>query len=203
MTQTLQAEVFHRWRCPFCRRLRAYLTEKDLAVTLRKFHPDSDIEELRALNPKAQVPTWREEGLALFESFVIMQYVEEQHPGPSLAPESARDWARTRLLYDLSDNAFTPSMIGFVRVAADHPSRPQHRDDIAKHAADIARLLHARGPFAFGQRFTLADLSLPPLLYRCLEAGLEPEVLPQRIRTWAAAVLARPSVAELYPDIRI
>jgi len=198
-----QPQVFHRARCPFCRRLRAYLAEKRIDVGLRTFHPDSDIEELRALNPKTQVPTYHDGELSLFESSIIMEYLEDTQPEPKLRPETAAGRARTRLLFDLADHLFTPSMIGFVRVPPDHPSRPEHHDDIVEHCRAIAEQLDETGPFAFGEVFTMADLSLPPLLFRCIEGGLDPDVLHQRVRVWARAVLGRPSVGELYPDVRV
>jgi stringent starvation protein A len=203
MTLAGLPEVLYRRQCPFCRRLQAYLLEKGLQARLLEFHPDRDMARLRALNPKAQVPTWREGDLTLFESFIIMQYLEESHPEPSLAPATAAGWARTRLLYDLSDTVCTPSMLGFVRVPPDHPSRPQHRDDLVAHSAAIAALLDSVGPFALGARFTLADLSLPPLLFRGLEKGLSPDALPPRIRRWGGAVLARAALTELFPSVRL
>lgn len=46
----------------------------------------------RALNPFGQIPTWQEDGLALFESGAIVLHIAEGHPG--LLPDDPKARAR-------------------------------------------------------------------------------------------------------------
>lgn len=193
--------VIHRPRCPFCRRLRAYISEKGLQVELVKFDPERQDADLRRLNPKGQVPTYEEPGgVELYESWVIMEYLEETHPDPALMPTDPRRRARTRLLFDLADQRLAAPLAGFARLPVDHPDRGRHHDALVSIAADAERVLDPDGDFAFDRRFSLADLSAPPMLLRALEAGLDFGELSPRVRAWIVAVTRRPSVRELFPE---
>lgn len=200
MSNLPPARVLHRPRCPFCRRLRAYLSEKGLEVELVRFDPERHEAELRRLNPKGQVPTYEEPGgVALYESWVIMEYLEETHPEPTLMPSDPGLRARTRLLFDLADQRLAGPLQGFARLPVDHPDRRQHRDALVSIPADAERLLDD-GDLAFAGRFTLADLSVPPMLLRALEAGLEPGELSPRLRAWVLSAARRPSLRALFPE---
>jgi glutathione S-transferase len=193
--------VLHRPRCPFCRRLRGYVAEKGLEVELVRFDPERDEAELRRLTPKGQVPTYEEPGgVVLYESLVIMEYLEETHPKPALMPTDPKLRARTRLLFDLADHRLAAPLLGFARLPLDHPDRNRQHDALISLATDAERLLDDKSDFAFDRRFSLADLSVPPMLLRALEAGLGFGELSPRVRAWLVAAARRPSLRALFPE---
>jgi glutathione S-transferase len=51
-----------------------------------------------AANPKRQVPVLIDGGLTLFDSTVILEYLEEQYPEPALYPKDPQAKARCRLI---------------------------------------------------------------------------------------------------------
>ena len=63
-----------------------------------------------ALNPNGVVPTLDDDGGIVIESSVIMQYLEDRHPTPSLLPESPADRARMRLWMKRVDDIVHPSI---------------------------------------------------------------------------------------------
>jgi glutathione S-transferase len=194
--------VIHRPRCPFCRRLRAYLTERDLKVELIDYDPERHHDELLRLNPKAQVPVVElPGGLALYESLIIIDYLERAHPGSALSPSDAEANARMRLAFDLADNVLSQDLPHFVRAPSDAPDKISHQSSLVRQAATAERWLSADGPFMEGTSFSLADLSVPPLLFRAAEAGLDWGAYSERIRAWCGAVLKRPSLRKLYPEV--
>jgi glutathione S-transferase len=56
-----------------------------------------------ALNPNAVVPTLVHEGRIIIESTVIMHYIDEAFPGPSLMPADPSARARARMILKLMD----------------------------------------------------------------------------------------------------
>ena len=54
-------------------------------------------------NPRGQVPTLVADGLVLYDSTVILEWLEERHPEPPLLPCGADARARARLLEDEGD----------------------------------------------------------------------------------------------------
>ncbi|MBT5647070.1 MAG: glutathione S-transferase family protein [Rhodospirillaceae bacterium] len=62
-----------------------------------------------ALNPNAVVPTLDDDGAIIVESSVIMQYLEDTHPEPSLLPENPVDRAAMRIWLKRVDDVIHPS----------------------------------------------------------------------------------------------
>lgn len=204
MTTPQHLRLFGRRLCPYSRRVSAYITERGLDIERVAFEPARHATALRALNPKMTVPTLQlDETFAIFESLIMMEFLEDQGGDEPLMPIGPRDRARTRLLYDLADHRMGVPMRDFVRAPLDDPGRAGHARALAHVALDALPLLSHEGPFALGAGFTLADLSVPPLVLRAVEAGFEADALPQRVYSWCSAVLARSSVREQFPDVAL
>jgi len=195
-------KLYARNVCPYCRRITSYLEERNIEIDVVAFDPEKHDKALSALNPKKTVPTLdAEEGLAIFESFVIIQYFEEIRPEGCLTPTLPAQRARMRLLYDLADNRLGEPMRQFVRAPADDPARDDLARTLAALAVDALPLLSTEGPFALGADLSVADFSLPPLLFRAMEAGLVANTLPKRVQSWCQTMLARPSMRQRFPKI--
>src|SRR3546814_8632905 len=75
----------------YARRVLITLLEKGLqheAVLIDMAARQHRGTEYLALNPYGRVPTREEDGLVLYESSAIMQYLEATHPQPTLTPRS-------------------------------------------------------------------------------------------------------------------
>src|SRR3546814_11134851 len=77
----------------YARRVLITLLEKGLqheAVLIDMAARQHRGTEYLALNPYGRVPTLEEDGLVLYESSAIMQYLEATHPPPALTPPDAK-----------------------------------------------------------------------------------------------------------------
>src|SRR3546814_172224 len=77
----------------YARRVLITLLEKGLqheAVLIDMAARQHRGTEYLALNPYGRVPTLEEDGLVLYESSAIMQYLEATHPQPALTPPDAK-----------------------------------------------------------------------------------------------------------------
>lgn len=92
--------------------------------------------EVLALNPKKQVPVLSDCGLVLYDSTVILEYLDEAYPQPPLYPESPVDRARCRLdeLYadEIMFQALRPLM---------HRTEPPASDPIRRAAQEADALI--------------------------------------------------------------
>src|SRR5262249_56102734 len=66
-------------------------------------HPD-----VEAINPKGQVPCLVDGDLVLYDSTVILEYLEDRHPVPELMPREPAARARCRLLELEADEVLFP-----------------------------------------------------------------------------------------------
>ena len=63
-----------------------------------------------AVNPRGRVPAIEHDGMALRESAVILEYLEDRFPAPPLLPGDARGRAKVRLLAREADEHLYPAL---------------------------------------------------------------------------------------------
>jgi glutathione S-transferase len=81
-------------------KVRLHLAEKGLSWTRRRvdiMNLDHKREAYLALNPAGLVPTLRHDEALLVEADVIMEYIEDTFPGPTLRPADTYERAWMRL----------------------------------------------------------------------------------------------------------
>lgn len=156
------------------------------------------------VNPKRQVPVLIDGELALFDSSLIFEYLEDLQPSPPLYPADMRLRARCRLLELIGDEVLAPLAIrlGYrtepltedaqVQMQRQAAGR-QAEADIAKLLANLTVRLGTNG--FFGGEFSYADIALfMGVLWVLRLNGPRLDTWPALGR-WYARVGARPSVA--------
>ena len=100
----------------FARKVEVALLEKGLAFdrVMVPFNQatgyDPKHPEVVALNPKRQVPVLSDCGLVLYDSTVILEYLDEAYPEPPLMPKSPVERARCRLDELYADEVMLPAL---------------------------------------------------------------------------------------------
>lgn len=84
--------------------------------------------EVLAANPRGQVPVLVDEGLALYDSTVIFEYLEDRYPEPSLYPADPVARARCRLLESKGDEEVFPPLWDLIEEAF-YPASDEGRDE--------------------------------------------------------------------------
>jgi glutathione S-transferase len=153
------------------------------------------------LNPFRQVPVLEDDGLVLYESIAILEYLDERHPTPALMPASdpvAR--ARTRqLMLTSGDYLATPFKRWATRLFT--PETAWDRDDQARAADEIAAHLDVLEEILDDGRDHLTGaFSLADVCYAIFVCELETAELGRllarrpRVRAWVDRLNARESV---------
>src|SRR5438477_2335681 len=99
-------KLHHHPLSTYSRRVRMALIEKGLETELieldmaRGAHREPGY---LALNPYGRVPTLEDDGLLLYESTAILEYLEATHPTPPLVPSDARGRALVAMHMKLGD----------------------------------------------------------------------------------------------------
>jgi glutathione S-transferase len=127
-----------------------------------------------ARHPFAKVPAFEHDGFALYETQAILRYIDEGFPASPLQPTDLHQFARMNQIIGIVDAYAWPSIaagIVFNRIVAPRLGLPV--DEAAVVAAlprarlcvsEIARL-QGDQQFLAGERVSLADLMVIPLLY--------------------------------------
>jgi glutathione S-transferase len=158
---------------PYSARVRASIYAKGLPVEI--VLPPTDwrtSSEFRAINPLGRIPVLQlDDGIAIPESGVIVEYLEDAFPQPSLRPATAQGLARVRLIIQVAD-LYVMQVLMPIFYLVD--STPRDEATIAAQFAKLDEGLAQLNPmlepdsYAFGGRLTTADLWLTPVCF-CLE----------------------------------
>ena len=160
-------------------------------------HPD-----VLALNPKAQVPVLVDGELALYDSTIILEYLEDRYPDPPLYPRDVAERARCRQAEAAADEVLFPPVFELITEVFYKP-RAEARDaervararvGIAKHYDALERRLEGRS-YLCGE-FSVADIAYFLTITFATNLGATPAETHPRLRAWYERVLARPSVAK-------
>lgn len=182
--------IYDAPRCPFCARVRIQLAEKGIEHELVPLDLDDRPDFIKELNPPAgRVPVLVDGDFVLPESPVIMEYLEERFPEPSLLPADREERAQARLLVFRFD-----AYLGdpYYDLYFDRPDGSPDRLAAALGALD-ARL--QRQPYLSGSSYGIADVAYVPWIYRA-ETRLSFDLAPYAaLREWAERLAERPAIA--------
>jgi glutathione S-transferase len=162
-------------------------------------------------NPKGQVPVLVEDGFALFDSTLILEYREDAHPTPPLYPRPARARAQCRRIeLEADEILFAPvrSLLYRTEPALADPAAQALRERAGSDAeAEIARQftgLDTRlgdGDWFCGAAFSAADIAMfMTVLWTQRLKGPRLSGHPA-LAAWYARMLNRPSCAKAAEEI--
>lgn len=167
-------------------------------------HPD-----VLAHNPKRQVPVLIDGDLALYDSTVIIEYLEDLRPSPPLFPAAARERAKCRLLELYADEVILASLKPLMhRNEPGAASRPDwaSREAAAAPAEAALSAHYAKIDAALGDRnylcgdFGAADIAVFVQLFYAQRLG-GPSMKPHRLLwVWYKRVSARPAVSRVISE---
>ncbi|WP_297527548.1 stringent starvation protein SspA [Thiohalobacter sp.] len=179
--------------CPYSHRARMVLAEKGITVEIVNIDPDNKPEDLIDLNPYQSVPTLVDRELVLYDSRVIMEYLDERFPHPPLMPVDPVSRAKARLAmhrietdwYGLLEEIENKGEKAAAR------ARKMLRESIASSAEVFAAM-----PFFLNEEFSLVDCYVAPLLWRlpALRVDLPRQAKP--VLDYAERIFSRESFRE-------
>jgi len=186
---------------PYAQKVKIALGEKGLAFEARMPDFFGADERFTAANPRQEVPALIDEDTAVFDSTVILEYIEDRWPTPPLLPATPAARARARMLEDLCDTYYEAIVWAifeitiFQRASGSHAERLLARatEQIAGANAYLERQL-GLDPWFGGATFGWADLSIVPVLNAASLTGNTPAP-GSRLAAWLDHARARPTVA--------
>ncbi len=177
--------------CPYSHRCRMLLREKEIDAQVIDVDLSRKPAELAQFNPYNQVPVLVDKELALYESGIINDYLNERFPHPELLPADIVQKARVRLLMQGFDRELYANMDIIMRSKSDSKVA-KARSEIVSGLLQLSngmRGLERR--YLMGPEFTLGDVALAPLLWRLphLKIRLPKRALP--LMKYAQRVFSR------------
>lgn len=162
--------LFTNKLCPYSHRVRIVLAEKGITAEMVEVDLHNKPEELLELNPYGTVPTLVDRDLVLYESHIILEYLEERFPHPPLMPVYPVARGRSRLMMSRVDRDWYSLAKTILHEEGEEVSKA--RKDFADSLLSVAPVF-ADSPYFLSDEFTLVDCSLGALLWRLPLMGIE------------------------------
>jgi glutathione S-transferase len=193
----MHALILHSYRrCPFAIRVRMVLEEKNLKYTTIEEDLSAPSAELLRLHPEGKVPLLIHGELAIHESSIITEYLEESFGPPDLLPRTPVERATLRMWTFWCNEIFKPDLDSYKYNWEDLTDldRTTLNDRIRNHIEKMETPL-SQHSFILGDDLTLADIHLFPF-YRQLQKS-RPEFRTQfktlHLDRWLEEITLRPS----------
>lgn len=154
----------------FSHQVRIVLAEKGVSVEIEQVEMDNLPQDMIVLNPYRTVPTLVDRELTLYESRIIMEYLDERFPHPPLMPvyPVARGTSRL-MMYRIQNDWYTLM----------HKIEQNNSSEVSNVRRQLCEELLAMAPvfnetpFFMSEEFSLGDCYLAPLLWRLPQLGIE------------------------------
>jgi glutathione S-transferase/RNA polymerase-associated protein len=156
---------------PFAQKVKIALLEKGLDYQTETVNLSAAGDGFTAASPRREVPALEDEGVAIFDSSIILEYLEEKHPRPPLLPTGAAERARVRMLEEVCDTQFEAVNWGLTEIVVFRRAEGDRAQAMLGHAAkEIGQLkawltgqLGSR-PWFNGEAFGYGDIAVFPYL---------------------------------------
>lgn len=179
--------------CAQSHRVRIVLGEKDLVFNVVNVDQSDNNEDLIALNPNNSTPTFVDRNLVLYESRVIMEYLDERFPHPPLMPVDPVIRAKTRMVLHYIEK----DLYGLLD---DLKSSGEKKSSAAKLKLKENLMLSLNflqdSKFFLSDDFSIIDCSIAPILWRLPEYGIELPKSGKPILKYADRIFERQSFFE-------
>ncbi len=152
-------------------RARIVLAEKGIVIDVVSVQNENLPEDLLDLNPYHSTPTLLDRDLVLYDSRVIMEYIDERFPHPPLMPVDPVSRAHVRLaLYRVEKDWY--AMAEQCDKATERKQITQTRKVLQESLLSSAEVFAAKRYF-LSDEFSIVDASVAPLLWRLPAYGIE------------------------------
>jgi RNA polymerase-associated protein len=189
---------------PHSHRTRIVLAEKGVEIDIINVVPGRYPEDLLDLNPYHSLPTLVDRDLTLYDSRVIIEYLDERFPHPPLMPVDPILRAQFRLaLYRIERDWY--GLAQQIDEEAhdkvhDKKQESRHRKilrDAVLQSADVFKVK----PYFLSDEFSLVDASIAPILWRMRHYEIDLPPQAQALLKYASTVFARPSFRNSLSDV--
>ena len=163
-------DIFSGNTCIRSHQVRFVLREKGITTDIQNVDGKKVPEDLIALNPYASIPTLTDRELVIYDSGVIIEYLDERYPHPPLMPVSPVDRAKIRLaLVSLEADIVSTA------IELDASLGSRNENSLRKKLKSMLNAsldLFSSNMYFLNDELTVIDCVLAPILWRLEYFGI-------------------------------
>ena len=183
--------LFSKPADPWSHRTRLVLAEKSINIEIVDVEEGNLPEDLLDLNPYNSVPTLVDRDLVLYDSRVIIEYLDERFPHPPLMPVDPVTRAHFRLALFRIEKDWYPLA---EQIYEGNDRKPIARAIKALEESILSSVeIFAAKRFFLSDEFSLVDCTIAPILWRLPLFNIELPADAKPIQRYMDDVFSRPS----------
>jgi len=184
----------------YSHRVRIVLAEKGVTVEMIEADPAHPTSELSEINPYNTLPTMVDRELVLYESKIMMEYLDERFPHPPLLPVYPVARAESRLIMHRIEKDWCGLVDSILTSRSDNVVR-KNTKELRESILGIAPIFAER-PYFMSDEFTLVDCCIAPVLWRLPSLGIDirPSKQSKPLLAYMDALFDRESFQESLTD---
>jgi glutathione S-transferase/RNA polymerase-associated protein len=192
--------LFEHPLSPYAQKVKLALYEKGIPFETRMPNLFGEAErEFVESSPRREVPSLIDGDVTVFDSTIILEYLEDRWPKPPMLPATAQDRARVRMVEEICDTYYEAINWGLAEIRVFGRAQGELAEQMTARAASqtagvqrwLERALGER-PFFNGDAFGWGDLSVYPYAAASQLWGF-PAPAGSRLEAWLERVAARDS----------
>lgn len=171
VTKRSSMALFSDGRSQYSHRVRIVLAEKGVVVEVINADPLDVPEEVSELNPYGSLPVLVDRDLSLYDSWVMMEYLDERFPHPPLMPVQPVARAYSRLWRHRIQKDWC-KLVDLIENSVDDDEMDAARKELTESLVAVAPIF-AEKPFFMSDELTLIDCCMAPILWRLPALGIK------------------------------
>lgn len=175
----------------YSHQVRIVLAEKGITTEIYAVTPHTNIAELATINPYEVVPTLVDRDLILWDSQIIMEYLDERFPHPPLLPVYPVARAETRKMLFRIKHDWYP-LLHTIEDNNDETAVAEAREQLLESLTQLTPIFKSKTYF-LSDEFSMLDCCVAPLLWRLPRLNIELPSSADPIHEYAKRVFDRSS----------
>lgn len=191
----------------YSHRVRIVMAEKGVTGEIIDSNLDSLSDEVLEVSPYAELPVLVDRDVCLYDSVVLMEYLDERFPHPPLLPVYPVSRAEIRLFIQRIQKDWCEMFDNLVTAKLSDSELKKTRQEFKSQIIALSPILKEK-PFFMSEDFSLVDCCIAPILWRLPLIGIElqKDTKTKPIYAYMQRIFTKPcfinSLSELERDIR-
>lgn len=141
------------------------MEERGIPYQYREVNPYKKEKAFLEVNPRGLVPAVKYRGKALYESLVLLEFLDDAYPShsPRLLPSDPVDRAVARIWIDHFSKKYLPAVQRLTQLQ-EKEQQDNSREALYKAQKELAE--QVKGPYFFGEQFSIVDVVVAPWVER-------------------------------------
>ena len=156
----------------YSQRVKIVLAEKDISAEIIELKTEEASDEILSISPYHKLPILVDRDLAIHDTCVMMEYLDERFPHPPLLPVYPVARANSRTLMLRIDREWCPLVDTLIEKNKPEKELMKLREELLHEISSIAPTFKEYKYF-MSDEFTLVDCCFAPILWRLPSIGIK------------------------------